>query len=192
MTKSMIKIMMRVAAFFTPWAIAAVVAWATYSVGHQMGYEGGQLHEDRTWEWIEAVEKAYPKATPAPTPIPAPFGSAKIYYGPGYSGELGTVTPYGDHWEIRATDNILVNAYLVRNGNRYDILDYSARVCVGHIIYDGNQWVIYLTVGYTVHADGRVGHIDKNGDWQLEVDGGIFVWTTTIYDWLKRELTPVF
>jgi hypothetical protein len=42
------------------------------------------------------------------------------------------------------------------------------------------------------NADGRVGHIDKNGDWQLEVDDGIFVWTTTIYDWLKRELTPVF
>jgi hypothetical protein len=69
--------------------------------------------------------------------------------------------------------NPVAQGFLVRNGKRYDILDYTRQVCVGHVIYDGNQWVIYLTVGYTVHADGRVGHIDQNGDWQLEVDGGI-------------------
>jgi hypothetical protein len=116
----------------------------------------------------------------------------------------GSVVPDGDHWNIHKTewdysmkgkhvkDTIMIVGYLVRNGSRYDILDYTAQVCVGHVIYDGNQWVIYLTMGYTVHADGRVGHIDENGDWQLEVDGGIFVGMMTTYDWLKRELTPVF
>jgi hypothetical protein len=198
--------MMRVAAFFTPWAIAAVIAWAAYSVGHQMGYEKGQLHEDRTWEWIEAVEKANPRATPEPTPIPAPFGSAKIYQ-PDLSVVAGSVVPDGDHWNIHETewdysmkgkhvkDSIMISGYLVRNGNRYDILDYTASVCVGHVIQD----IIYMDAPlrgsyaqYYGRPDGRVGHIDKNGDWQLEVDGWLFPWMTLRHDWLKEEMTPVF
>jgi hypothetical protein len=176
-------------------AVAAVIVWAAYSIGRLTGYEAGQLHEDRMLEWREAVEKAYPKATPAPTSTPnlTRFGSAKIYYGSDYGGESGSVIPCGDHWEIQMTIAKTPEwGFVVRNGKRYDILNYSGEVCVGHIIYDGNQWVIYLTVGYTVHADGRVGHIDENGDWQMEVNSGVFIETGTRSSWLKRELTPVF
>jgi hypothetical protein len=59
MMKSMMKMVMRVVAFFTPWAIAAVIAWMAYSVGHSKGYTEGRIYEDRLVEWREAVEKAY-------------------------------------------------------------------------------------------------------------------------------------
>jgi hypothetical protein len=201
------KMVMKVVAFFSSWVIAAVIAWGAYSMGYTNGDTNGRINERQYVEWIEAMEKAHAKATPAPTPapVPAPFGSVKIYR-PDLSVVAGSVVPDGDHWNIHTTewdyskegthvkDSIMMEGYLVRNGSRYDILNYTASVCVGHVI----QGIIYsdmtAIVGEVTYGgpDGRVGHIDQNGDWQLEVDGGISFWMTLEDDWLKREMTPVF